>query len=185
VLSVVVGMPTVLGGGGWCRPVVASLPTMTEQMNRSPFSDTGGFIEVLGLRLDEVGPDRVVISWDVTPALHQPYGIVHGGVHAAVVETAASLGAASWLGEAGHVVGVSNHTDFLRAVRTGTLRAVGEPIHRGRLQQLWLVEIRDEAHRLVARGEVRLQNITDADRLAATPPTHGADHANQSDHDEP
>jgi 1,4-dihydroxy-2-naphthoyl-CoA hydrolase len=137
---------------------------MTEQT-----STTGGFIDVLGLRLEEVGPDRVVLTWDVTPALHQPYGIVHGGVHAAAVETAASLGAASWLGDQGQAVGVSNHTDFLRAVRSGTLRAVGEPIHRGRLQQLWLVEIRDESQRLVARGQVRVQNIVDADRLGAAP----------------
>jgi 1,4-dihydroxy-2-naphthoyl-CoA hydrolase len=162
---------------------------MTEQTSASPAADptvatasapaviptasapaaAGGFIQVLGLRLDEIGPDRVVISWEVTPALHQPYGIVHGGVHAAVVETAASLGAGAWLGDRGQVVGVSNHTDFLRAVRTGTLRAVGEPIHRGRLQQLWLVEIHDERERLVARGQVRLQNIADADRLGATP----------------
>jgi uncharacterized protein (TIGR00369 family) len=63
------------------------------------------------------------------------------------------------------VVGVHNATDFLRAAREGTLRAVAEPVHRGRLQQLWLVEIRDEGERLVARGQVRLQNITDADRL--------------------
>ena len=125
----------------------------------------GGFVELLGLRFDEVTPDRVVLSWDVTPALHQPYGIVHGGVHASVVETAASIAGAAWFGDRGQVVGVNNSTDFLRAVREGTLRAVAEPVHRGRLQQLWLVEIRDEAERLVARGQVRLQNIPDADRL--------------------
>ena len=130
----------------------------------------GGFAELLGLRFDEVGPDRLVISWDVTPAQHQPYGIVHGGVYCSVVETAASLAGATWLADRGQVVGVSNHTDFLRAVREGTLRAVAEPIHRGRLQQLWLVEIRDENERLVARGQVRLQNIVDADRLGASPP---------------
>jgi uncharacterized protein (TIGR00369 family) len=135
---------------------------MSEQSAPAP---VGGFVELLGLRLDEVGPDRVVLSWDVTPALHQPYGIVHGGVHASVIETAASVAAATWLGDRGQVVGVSNTTDFLRAVREGTLRAVAEPVHRGRLQQLWLVEIRDEAERLVARGQVRLQNITEADRL--------------------
>jgi 1,4-dihydroxy-2-naphthoyl-CoA hydrolase len=151
---------------------------MTEQTSATPSEDgvaapstvPGGFIELLGLRFDELGPDRVVVTWDVTPALHQPFGIVHGGVHAAVVETAASVGAGLWLGDRGQVVGVSNHTDFLRAVRAGTLRAVGEPIHRGRLQQLWLVEIRDEAERLVARGQVRLQNIPDADRLGAAAP---------------
>jgi 1,4-dihydroxy-2-naphthoyl-CoA hydrolase len=129
----------------------------------------GGFAELLGLRFDEVGPDRLVISWDVAADQHQPYGIVHGGVYCSVVETAASIAAAVWLGDRGQVVGVSNQTDFLRAVREGTLRAVAEPIHRGRLQQLWLVEIRDGAERLVARGQVRLQNISDADRLAASP----------------
>ena len=126
---------------------------------------TSGLLGVLGLRLDEVGPDRVVISWTVGPEHLQPFGLVHGGVHCAVVETAASVGGAAWYGERGNVVGVSNQTDFLRAVREGTLRAVAEPVHRGRLQQLWLVEIRDEAERLVARGQVRLQNIPDADRL--------------------
>jgi uncharacterized protein (TIGR00369 family) len=140
---------------------------MTERSDATGSVPTGGFVELLGLRLDEVTPDRVVISWDVTPDLHQPYGIVHGGVHASVVETAASIAGAAWLGDRGQVVGVHNGTDFLRAVREGTLRAVAEPVHRGRLQQLWLVEIRDEGERLVARGQVRLQNITDADRLGA------------------
>ena len=137
---------------------------MTEH-SATAASTAGGFVELLGLRLDEVTPDRVAISWDVTPALHQPYGIVHGGVYASVAETAASIAGATWLGERGQVVGVNNSTDFLRAVRNGTLHAVAEPIHRGRLQQLWLVEIRDESERLVARGQVRLQNISDADRL--------------------
>jgi uncharacterized protein (TIGR00369 family) len=138
---------------------------MTEQRTTAPSLTTGGFVELLGLRVEEATPDRVAISWDVTPALHQPYGIVHGGVYASVVETAASIAGAVWLGERGQVVGVNNSTDFLRAVREGTLHAVAEPVHRGRLQQLWLVEIRDENERLVARGQVRLQNIPDADRL--------------------
>ena len=137
----------------------------TEQSKAAPSLTAGGFVELLGLRFDEVTPDRVAMSWDVTPALHQPYGIVHGGVYSSVVETAASIAAAAWLGERGQVVGVNNSTDFLRAVREGALRAVAEPVHRGRLQQLWLVEIRDKSERLVARGQVRLQNIPDADRL--------------------
>ena len=101
---------------------------------------------------------------DLRPDHHQPYGIVHGGVHSSIVETVASIGAAHWFGDRGQVVGVSNQTDFLRAVREGRLSALGTPLHRGRLQQLWLVEIRDADERLVARGQVRLQNIA-ADHL--------------------
>ncbi|MEU5725480.1 PaaI family thioesterase [Micromonospora sp. NPDC047738] len=123
---------------------------------------TGGFVALLGLKFDEVSGDRVVIRWQVRPELHQPYGIQHGGVYCSVVETAASIGGALWLGDKGQVVGVSNQTDFLRAVRDGELTAVGTPIHRGRSQQLWLVEITDGDGRLVARGQVRLQNLAAA-----------------------
>ena len=104
----------------------------------------------------------MVIRWLVRPELHQPFGIQHGGVYCSVVETAASVGGSLWLGDRGQVVGVSNQTDFLRAVREGELTAVGTPVHRGRSQQLWQVEITDGDGRLVARGQVRLQNLTAA-----------------------
>ncbi|SCL25483.1 uncharacterized domain 1-containing protein [Micromonospora rhizosphaerae] len=123
---------------------------------------TGGFVALLGLKFDEVSGEKVVIRWEVRPELHQPFGIQHGGVYCSVVETAASIGGALWLGDKGQVVGVSNQTDFLRAVREGELTAVGTPIHRGRSQQLWQVEITDADGRLVSRGQVRLQNLTAA-----------------------
>ena len=132
---------------------------------------SNGFVGLMGLKFTEITADRVVIEWQVTPELHQPYGILHGGVHCAVVETAASVAGQTWLGDRGNVVGVSNQTDFLRAVRDGTLTAVATPVHRGRLQQLWLVEITDERGRPVARGQVRLQNIEDSGRLAAGTPS--------------
>ena len=119
-----------------------------------------GLNRTLGLHLDEVSEDRVVASWTVGPQHLQPYGIVHGGVYCAAVESCASVGAATWFGDRGQVVGVANHTNFLRSVREGTLTATATPIHRGRSQQLWLVEITDDQQRAVARGEVRLQNLT-------------------------
>lgn len=118
-----------------------------------------GFVKILGLDFEQANGDRVVASWRVSPDLHQPFGIVHGGVYCTVIETLASLAATLWLGDRGRVVGVSNQTDFLRAVREGTLTAVTTPVHRGRLQQLWLVEIHDDTDRPVARGQVRLQNL--------------------------
>jgi 1,4-dihydroxy-2-naphthoyl-CoA hydrolase len=131
---------------------------------------TAGFAGLLGVEFDELSGDRVSARWTIRPELLQPYGILHGGVHCSVIETVASVAAALWLGNRGQVVGVSNQTDFLRAVREGVLTAVATPVHRGRLQQLWLVEIRDGQDRLAARGQVRLQNIENADRLAAQPP---------------
>jgi 1,4-dihydroxy-2-naphthoyl-CoA hydrolase len=119
----------------------------------------GPFVEHLGLRLTEVTGDRVVGEWTAAERHHQPYGIVHGGVHCAVVETMASVGGAMWLGERGQCVGVNNSTDFFKAVREGDLVSVATPVHRGRTQQLWLVETSDADGRMVARGQVRLQNL--------------------------
>jgi uncharacterized protein (TIGR00369 family) len=120
----------------------------------------GGFAEANGFTMPEATGERVVLQWDVTEAHHQPYGIVHGGVYCAAVESAGSIAGALWFGDRGKVVGVHNSTDFLRAVNSGRLTATATPIHRGRSQQLWQVAITDEQERLVARGQVRLQNLT-------------------------
>jgi 1,4-dihydroxy-2-naphthoyl-CoA hydrolase len=123
----------------------------------------GPFTDYLGVEFEEVTGDRVVATWEATPALHQPYGIVHGGAHAGVVETLASVGAGTWLGDKGQVVGVNNSTDFYRAVSEGRLTSTAVPVHRGRSQQVWIVETVDTDGRLVARGQVRLQNLTPRD----------------------
>jgi 1,4-dihydroxy-2-naphthoyl-CoA hydrolase len=120
-----------------------------------------GFVKLLGLRVVEASGDRVVLACPVTPDLHQPYGLVHGGVHATLAETAASIAGALWFADRGKVVGISNHTDFLRAVRAGELRAVATPLARGRTTQLWEVAVRDDQERLVAHAKVRLQNVAD------------------------
>jgi 1,4-dihydroxy-2-naphthoyl-CoA hydrolase len=130
-----------------------------------PSDDAGlerGFIKLVGLRIGEASGDRVVLTCPVTPDLHQPFGLVHGGVYATLAETAASVGASLWFGDQGKVVGVSNHTDFLRAVRRGELRAEATPLSRGRTTQLWQVEVGDEQGRLVAHSKVRLQNLAEA-----------------------
>jgi uncharacterized protein (TIGR00369 family) len=121
---------------------------------------TGPFVSHLGVEFTEVSKDKVVATWTARPDLHQPYGILHGGVHCSVVETLASVGAALWMGDDGKVVGVSNTTDFYRAVREGTLTSTATPLHRGRSQQVWIVETVDEDGKVAARGQVRLQNLT-------------------------
>ncbi len=122
-------------------------------------AQVGAFVEHLGLMMVEASADRVVATWTIGPHLLQPYGIVHGGVHCSVVETLASFGAGIWFGDRGTVVGASNQTDFYRAVTQGEVISTATPIHRGRSQQVWLVESRDEQGRLLARGQVRLQNL--------------------------
>ncbi len=127
-----------------------------EPMPEAPFD------KELGLAFTEINPDRTRAQLDVVPKLLQPMGIVHGGVYCAMVESLASVAAYTWMatkGGQGSVVGVNNNTDFLRAIGSGMIYGTATPIHRGRRQQLWQVTIVDSDERLVARGQVRLQNL--------------------------
>ena len=119
-----------------------------------------GFDQLIGLDITSVDADEVRATLVVTPELLQPYGLLHGGVLCSVVETLGSVGGAAWFGDRGHVVGTSNHTNLLRSARDGAqLQAVATPVHRGRTQQLWSVEVRDEQDRLIAKGELRVANL--------------------------
>jgi 1,4-dihydroxy-2-naphthoyl-CoA hydrolase len=119
------------------------------------------FDKTLGLVFTEINPDETRAELEVAPKLLQPMGIVHGGVYCSMVESMASVAAYTWLqaNGGGSVVGVNNNTDFLRAINSGTVYGAATPVHRGRRQQLWLVTITDADERLVARGQVRLQNL--------------------------
>jgi acyl-coenzyme A thioesterase PaaI-like protein len=58
------------------------------------------------------------------------------------------------------VVGTNNTTDFYRATGTGDrLTSTAAPLHRGRSRQVWRVETRDDHGRLVAAGQVAIQNL--------------------------
>jgi uncharacterized protein (TIGR00369 family) len=140
-----------------------------------------GFEKTVGMEFPEMTADRTVVTCEITPELLQPYGIVHGGVYCSLVETAASLAAAIWYGDRGNVVGVSNHTNFLRAIGTGTVTATATPIHRGRTQQLWLVTVTDDKDRNVARGEVRLANLPSGDGGRRQDGESGPDGGNGND----
>ena len=119
------------------------------------------FMRLLEIEFDERGPTRVTGSVAADERHHQPWGLVHGGLYTSVVETFATSGAFEAVKDQGmQAVGVSNHTDFIRPHRSGRLNVIATPIHQGRTQQLWQVEIRRrEDYKLVARGQVRLQNI--------------------------
>jgi len=129
---------------------------------------TGPFVQHLGLDLTEVSGDRVVATWVARPDLHQPYGIVHGGVHCGLIESLASIGAALYALPRGQsVVGLENNTSFVRAVRAGArLHAVATPVTRGRRTQVWEAQVLDHEDKLVATGRVRLLCLESDQQLA-------------------
>ena len=118
-------------------------------------------MQAAGLVLDKVETSHVTGWIDLGSEHHQPWGLVHGGVYTTAIESAASVGASTAAQEHGLVaVGVNNNTNFLRSMTEGRVTVDARAIQQGRTQQLWEVRITDDHSRLIATGQVRLQNIT-------------------------
>jgi 1,4-dihydroxy-2-naphthoyl-CoA hydrolase len=118
------------------------------------------FVRAAGLVVEEVTGTRVTGHIELGSDHLTPWGIVHGGVYSTAVESAASLGASTAVHDRGEVaVGLSNTTHFFRSLTSGRVLVEATAIYQGRTHQLWRVDIADETGRLVAHGEVRLQNV--------------------------
>lgn len=130
----------------------------------NPFLSRPTYVGLTGIELTDASGDHCEGRLEINENHHQPYGVVHGGVYCTLIETLASTGAALWAMDQGMAgaVGLSNKTDFLRATTDGVILGKAMPIHQGRTQQLWQVDVtRESDGRLIAQGQVRLQNVTD------------------------
>ena len=118
------------------------------------------FLRAAGLDVDEATGTLVTATIAAGPDQHTPWGVVHGGVYTTAVESACSIGASLAVLDRGEfAVGLSNHTDFLRPHVEGELRVTATPVQQGRTQQLWQCDIARPDGKLVARGQLRLQNV--------------------------
>jgi 1,4-dihydroxy-2-naphthoyl-CoA hydrolase len=134
---------------------------MSAELPPVDLTSAGPFVAAMKFEVSEASGSRVTGHVDLGPDQHTPWGVVHGGVYCSVVESAASIGASAAVVDRGQfAVGVNNNTDFVRPMTTGVLDVVAEPIQQGRTLQLWQVALtRADDGKLVARGQVRLQNV--------------------------
>jgi 1,4-dihydroxy-2-naphthoyl-CoA hydrolase len=129
-------------------------------LDPASLAEASAFLRAAGLVFDEIAGTKVTGHLDLGPDHHTPWGIVHGGVYTTAVETAASVGASTAVRDQGQVaVGLTNTTHFLRPVTQGRVSVEAIALSQGRTQQLWRVDITDATGRLIAHGELRLQNV--------------------------
>jgi 1,4-dihydroxy-2-naphthoyl-CoA hydrolase len=134
---------------------------MSAELPDVDLRQASAFVAASGFEVTEVAGTRVEGYVELGPDQHTPWGVVHGGAYCTVIESAASIGASAAVLERGQfAVGVNNNTDFLRPMTTGRIDVVAEPVQQGRTLQLWQVLLtRADDGKLVARGQVRLQNV--------------------------
>ena len=129
---------------------------MAENLAESlPFRGT--IHESLGVHVVEATPDRVVLSMDVGPQVHQPMGLLHGGASAVMAESAASIGAfLNCDPSTEFAVGTDLNISHLRARRDGTVTATATPVRKGRSIHVWVIDIADENGEAVAAARCTL-----------------------------
>jgi 1,4-dihydroxy-2-naphthoyl-CoA hydrolase len=116
-----------------------------------PYALEAGFDGLYGLVIDAADLDagEIRAHVEVTDAVKQPAGLVHGGVFASIAESITSMG--TWYAvqvDGKTAQGLSTQTSFLRPILEGTIHAVARVRHRGRTTWVWEVEITDDQQRL-------------------------------------
>lgn len=108
-------------------------------------------METLGIEYIDVGPDFLVATMPVTPKVHQPMGLLHGGATVALAESVGS--AASHLlvdPQDFEVRGIEITANHLKSISSGVVTATASVLHKGRTTHLWKIEVRDEAKNLIS-----------------------------------
>ena len=134
------------------QPVEISPADFQREIEAGP---AGRLMTKLGLQCLEVGANRMAARMPVEGNT-QPYGLLHGGVTAALCETLGSIGTALHAGPDRLVTGIELNVNHLRAVRKGHVIGTGVPLHLGRTTAVWDMRVHDEEGRLVAVSRLTL-----------------------------
>ena len=127
------------------------MPASPEKVARI-IDDMSNFGRVLGLRITVADDDRVEAELEVTTALLNRNGMIHGGAIMAFADTLGGTGTFLNLADGEGTVTVESKTNFFRAVAEGQmLRAVCLLLHRGRRTQVWQTTLTGPDGKLVAQ----------------------------------
>lgn len=119
-----------------------------EDLSQAPL---GALSEQMGIRL--YLDDGIVVGTMPVEGNTQPYGILHGGATAVLVETVGSV--ASALANPGRFpVGIELSVSHHRSASQGTVTARAEPVHVGRTLASYLVPVTDDEGRRLATGRL-------------------------------
>lgn len=108
-------------------------------------------METLDIRFTDSGENFMVATMPVTPKVHQPYGILHGGASIALAETVGSVLSATSIDTTKYKsVGMQMTANHLRPKRDGLITARAEFVKKGKTVHLVKIEIKDENDEVIS-----------------------------------
>ena len=108
-------------------------------------------METLDIEFVDIGKDFVKARMPVTPKVHQPNGILHGGATVALAETVGSS-AAFLLNNTSNVSvrGIEISANHLQSISEGFVYATAKPIRLGKTIQFWEIKVTNEKNELIS-----------------------------------
>lgn len=114
-------------------------------------------MQFLGVKIVEASGERVVLTMEVTPKVHQYVGIMNGGISLYLAETAASIGVVAGADLTKVTpVGIEINANHLRAVSKGIITVEAEPLYPGRTMSVWSINITDERGKLICTSRLTM-----------------------------
>ncbi|WP_452219779.1 PaaI family thioesterase [Lacinutrix salivirga] len=108
-------------------------------------------METLNIEMVDYGDNFLVARMPVTPRVHQPDGVLHGGATAALAESVGSFASHIFLDTDNMFVrGLEITANHLKSVKEGYVYAKATFLHKGRTTQLLDVRVTDEADTLIS-----------------------------------
>ena len=116
-------------------------------------------METLEIEFIDVTDNTLVARMPVTPRVHQPDGVLHGGASVALAESVGSAGAFIFLdSEDISIRGIEIAANHVKSIKDGFVYAKASILHKGRTTQLWQIRITNEADELISL--VKLTTLT-------------------------
>ncbi len=108
-------------------------------------------LETLSIEIVDYGDDFLIARMPVTPKVHQPDGVLHGGATAALAESVGSFASHIFIDtEKLFVRGLEITVNHLKSVKDGFVYAKATFLHKGRTTQLLDIRVTDEADNLIS-----------------------------------
>jgi 1,4-dihydroxy-2-naphthoyl-CoA hydrolase len=114
-------------------------------------SEKESLMRTLEIEFVDVGEDFLVARMPVTPKLHQPDGVLHGGATFALAESVGSAAAYLFNKTQNPMVrGIEMSGNHLKGISEGFVYAKAIAIHNGRTTQIWEIKVTNEAGDLIS-----------------------------------
>ncbi len=123
--------------------------------------NTSPYPSHMSMRLAMIDIDMADIELETGPCHLQPYGIVHGGVLATLIDTATFWAAFMRIPEDAGLVNIDLKLNYLKPVINGRLKAEGRAIRSGNSISYAEARVLDKDGELIAHGTSTLMTLPD------------------------